>query len=85
MRRTGVWQVTDKGPTELPSTTVELEKELEAARQEQVGEGRTGIGGCGGAAATRQLIEFRIDLYRALGGGWDHVSHEHATTGGFDA
>ena len=32
-----------------------------------------------------ELLNSFSNLYRALGGGWDHVSHEHATIGGFDA
>ena len=43
MRRTGVWQVTDKGPTELPSTTVELEKELESWIERDPGLLRRGL------------------------------------------
>jgi len=43
MRRTGVWQVTDTGPTELPSTTVELEKELESWIERDPGLLRRGL------------------------------------------
>ena len=43
MRRTGVWQVTGKGPTELPSTTVELEKELESWIERDSGLLRRGL------------------------------------------